>query len=402
MHETSTSKTNMVTLRTQRDQDPIAVPAFCPHFHLEVASKEQVFLYAENRQFVLNSPVYVELARAVDGVRTRDEIIRSLQEHFSTEEVETALSRLTAMGLLTALPETMLPAHAALWTSLGISPSAAGERLARWRVGVVALNKGRNAELMCSTLQSMGVPLARDAQTANALVVVVDDYLQAELDAFNRARVQDARPWTIVRSNGAVGLVGPLFRPGCSPCWACVAERMRLNRVVETFLRSGVRGSRHFHPTMAIESVEVATCHLAALEIAKGFVLDQTAPLQDRLLSINMLTLETEWHPVVQRPQCSACGRPDMLWSRGRSPSISLRPAPKPITTSGGMRTVLPESTLENLQKHISRLTGIVTNLTTLSFPGLDWLHVVVAEHHFSGINPNYHSMKHTMNYASF
>src|SRR5262249_57392374 len=59
------------------------------------------------------------------------------------------------------------------------------------------------------------------------------------LAELNRQHLADRKPWLLVQPSGIFPLVGPVFRPGKSACWTCLAERMKRNREVKALLDRG-------------------------------------------------------------------------------------------------------------------------------------------------------------------
>src|SRR5499427_6498676 len=67
-------------------------------------------------------------------------------------------------------------------------------------------------------------------------VTLVSDYLEGRLAELNQQHLSNQTPWLLVQPSGIFPLVGPVFRPGKSACWICLAERMKRNREVKAFL----------------------------------------------------------------------------------------------------------------------------------------------------------------------
>src|SRR5262249_58441843 len=71
------------------------------------------------------------------------------------------------------------------------------------------------------------------AEPSRLGIVLTDDYLRDELVAYNEEALEADRPWMLVRSVGCEIWVGPVFRPGRSGCWECLAQRLRARRSVD-------------------------------------------------------------------------------------------------------------------------------------------------------------------------
>src|SRR6202043_2487876 len=74
---------------------------------------------------------------------------------------------------------------------------------------------------------------------AELTVTLVNDYLEGRLAELNRQHLSDRTPWLLVQPSGIFPLVGPVFSPGKSACWTCLAERMNRNREVKALLDRG-------------------------------------------------------------------------------------------------------------------------------------------------------------------
>src|SRR6266480_7873524 len=61
-------------------------------------------------------------------------------------------------------------------------------------------------------------------------VALTDDYLQEALATYNQAALALQRPWLLVKPVGTINWIGPVFRPGKTGCWQCLAHRLRGNR----------------------------------------------------------------------------------------------------------------------------------------------------------------------------
>ena len=71
-----------------------------------------------------------------------------------------------------------------------------------------------------------------------------------ELAEYNAEALRDGRAWLLARPVGRQIWIGPLFRPGLTGCWECLAHRLRTNSPVATYLagrngRPAAIGRRH-------------------------------------------------------------------------------------------------------------------------------------------------------------
>src|SRR5207248_7014872 len=119
-----------------------------------------------------------------------------------------------------------------------------------------------------AALAALGV---RVGEAGNLTVALADDYLQDGLAALNTAALADGYPWLLVKPLGQVLWIGPLFRPGQTACWACLAQRLRLNRTVDGYLQQRTGRTAPFPVARATlpTTVDVG-CSLAAVEVVRA------------------------------------------------------------------------------------------------------------------------------------
>lgn len=348
-------------------------PRFKPHFYVDVVPGEGVFVLSGSRQTLLHGRLYEQVAPWVGG-RSADDICDCLQDQASPAEVYFTLSRLDRDGYLCEEDGALPAGEAALWSGQQVDPQAAARRLAGATVAVRAL--GVDAGPLCDLLRDNRVRVAEDGRLG---VVLTDSYLREELQACNAEALHRGRPWLLVRPLGRQVWVGPLFRPGVTGCWECLAQRLRANRPVESYLRGrngrpeAVLSDRAFTP---------ATAHvawgLAANAVAAFFACDALPALDGQVQTFDVPSWQVQAHPLVRLPYCPACGRRAGANGRPGAPVV-LESRPKAFTQDGGHRAVPPEVTLERYGRHVSPITGAVSVLERIGPPGDGAMHVYLA-----------------------
>jgi ribosomal protein S12 methylthiotransferase accessory factor len=232
-------------------------------------------------------------------------------------------------------------------------------------------------------------------------VVLTDDYLQLGLDAFNREALQAGRPWMLVKPVGGVIWIGPIFHPGKTGCWQCLAQRLRGNREVETTIQQQKEISTPFSTSRSIlPSTWQAGLNLAATEIAKWIVCPDYDQLEGKLVTLDLVSLNLQRHILVQRPQCPACGNPASFSNQEPQPLV-LVSRKKQFTTDGGHRSFSPEVTLRQYEHHISPITGVVSALFRSSEAENDLVHVYFAAHSFGSDADNLKSLRYALRHKS-
>ena len=352
---------------------------FKPAFRVEVVDPEGVYLLSERGAHVLQGELYCRLAPLLDGRHTADDLVDALADEASPAEVYYALGRLEQGGYVIAADGTQSPAHAAFWDALEMDAAQVGNRLHKSTVAVSRFGAVAGAPL-AAALEAMGF---RVTKSGDFTVALVDDYLQTGLAEHNAAALASGRPWMLVKPIGSVLWLGPVFRPGQTACWECLAQRLRANREVEDYLqhRKQLEGPLPVARGAVSASLRLAM-EWAALETARALVGGDEQPLADAVLTVDLRTLETQRHTVVRRPQCPSCGEVE---DPAREPApLSLHSQRKQYTADGGHRIVSPEQTLERYGHHVSPISGAVSVLQRTPVREADSVHVYVAGHNFA------------------
>ena len=361
---------------TAADCGFVETPVLTPHLEFRSVEDGQVLLVSESFNTLLRGPIHSGILPLLDGRRSGRDIASALAPGHPAPEVQDAIASLASRGYVVSGDYAMDRGRAAFWSSLGASPRYAEERLAASSVAIV----GDDGHL-ARRLEAMGVAL--DSAHPRLTVVVCADYLDEAHDAVNRRHVASGAPWMLVRPNGMQPLFGPVFRPAeRGPCWTCLAWRMRGHQEVHDFVRNRGGEDAAFRPCAAAPAVVETVFGLVAAEIARWLVLGNMAPLHDHAISLDVARLATAHHPTMRRPQCLACGD-EALYRPDRAPApVRLRPSPKGVRTSGGLRSVSPEETLARYRHLVSPVSGVVTWLARTTDEADPWLHV-----HWAGSN---------------
>ncbi len=320
-------------------------PAFPAHLRPRVVAADEVILQDERESRLLRGPACGLIADLVDGQRTADEIVDALDGQAAPENVYYALERLRQKGYLQEARDVPPSAEEAFWSSLGVEPATARNKLRRTTVALRCLG-GIDATALVEALGRLRV---RVQEHGAILVALVDDYRNPGLETLNRDALRRRRPWMLLRPTGRILWIGPIFRPRQTACRACLEERLTWNRMPPP---SAV--------PPALPVTTIAALHLAAAEIAKWIVLGKNETLEGCIWTLDMVSLASSLHRVARRPQCPACG------GKGRerhSPRIRLEARPKTPLPDGGYRSCPPEDTLRRLEPHLSPITGIVPSL---------------------------------------
>jgi ribosomal protein S12 methylthiotransferase accessory factor len=348
-------------------------PRFRPHFHAQVVPEEGVFLLSDSRQALLRGRLYELVSPWLDG-RTADDVCNQLRGQASPAAVYYALAQLERKDYLCEQEDSLPAGQAALWSSLQVAPGAAARRLADRPVVVRAL--GVEAGPFLELLGALHVRVANEGPPD---VVLTDSYLRADLEACNAEALREGRPWLLVKPGGRQVWVGPLFRPGKTGCWKCLAQRLQANSPVATYLqhRNGHAGAVVPDRACTPATLQIAW-GLAASAVASWVVRDEVPDLDGKLQTLDVPTWRLQSHPLVRLPFCPACGGGAGAEARPfRPPALESRK--KTFTRDGGHRVVPPEETLARYGHHVSPITGAVPLLESAAPDGDGILHVYVA-----------------------
>ena len=138
---------------------------------------------------------------------------------------------------------------------------------------------------------------------------------------------------------------------------------MKWNRQIKAFLDRKEARCVAVSPISKNNVFAQSAIGLAAVEIGKAIASGFRTDLHHHIVSLEMLGSTVVRHYVPARPQCPSCGSKD-LRDPARAPApIRLRVGGKLVITSGGYRSVAPAETVAHFRKHVSPLTGVVSQL---------------------------------------
>ncbi len=332
-------------------------------FRYEVIPSRGVILLSERGHFLLPGNVYVWLTPLLNGQHSVDEIFAYFRDQLTAAEVFQALTLLRSQGFLVDATPSMPPEQAAFWEMADGDVEAAVRCLQEITVSVASFGAIDPAPFQ-SMLASLGIHIGDNGER---WVVLTDDYLRPELDVFNQEALTCHRSWMLVKPVGTELWVGPLFLPGETGCWACLAHRLRGARKVENYLQEKTGSAApHPIPLAVLPSTFHTALSIAATETAKWVVCRRNEGLEGRIVTLDTLSLTKQTHVLVQRPQCPRCGDPQAFAAKQAAPLV-LQSRRKVFTNESGYHGLTPEGTVKKLAHHVSPLTGIVHTLRPTS-----------------------------------
>ena len=388
-----TPKPSVPPFHDSADRGLVERPLLAPHMEFRPLGEEAAMLVSENFSTLLEGKLYLDLVPLLDGARTRREIADALKDEHEALAVQTTLVSMAAKGYVMSGEFATPQGLAAYWSSIGCTPRYAEKTLGAARIEVVGDGDGD----LTRALTELG--LAVGAAEPTLRVVVTADYLAEEHAERNQEQRGAGMPWMLIKAEGVWPMFGPVFRPADedSPCWDCLAHRLRGNREVENFLRGAAGDKAAILARSECRPLIRATMDLAANEIAKWLLVGDRVAVHDHVVSLDTFERGYEKHAVQRRPQCGVCGdeglsRPD------REPApVQLQSSPRPVANSGGLRSVPPEETVRQHGHLVSPISGVVTQLMRTSAAGDDWMHVYWAGSNLALKNDSLHLLRNSL-----
>ncbi|SEK89263.1 TOMM precursor leader peptide-binding protein [Streptacidiphilus jiangxiensis] len=349
----------------------------------DVVAGDGVYLTSERSgQIRLQGALVESLAPWLDGKHDRGEILSALADRFSVERVNAVLDKLVSVGHVIEGELAEDERAAGFWEMHGRNGDAALTSVRDSRVQFVRFGDV-SEEGIAAAAAAAGLSLG--GTDPSLTVVLVDDYLHPELQAFNEESLRAGRPWLLAKPIGGVVWVGPVFEPGRTACWSCLAVRLSSNQMVMHYLQQ--RNGLASPPVTSLADlsatrrmgVEFAALH-AAKWLAGGLAAELptsgpdagTGYRRTEVVTFDLVGLQSQKHVLTRRPQCRACGDPG-LQSRLQETPVRLTSRPKLEVVDGGHRSKSPEKLLAEYEPLISPITGPVKQLikTPMEMEGL-------------------------------
>ena len=376
-------------------------PAFKPCYSISTIEPDQVFLLSERETHFWQDRIMYLAASLIDGNRTNEEIIELIQQEMLKEEdinqskpillqkilnfsikAQAVLYQLQRNGYLIDNIHHLPSSLVTYCHYLNLEPSQASDRLQSTTVAVDSFCPETKQKFI-THLESLDIQVSShaDSDSIDFRVILTDDYLDQTLSQINLDSQQSQVPWMLVKPVGTMIWLGPLFESPQTACWQCLASRLAHNRPVEGFInRSDQMSLAAIAPQTGISSTIETALGMAATEVFKWVIQQKNERLSNKLITFDTLTLQSQEHHVVKRPQCPCCGVLQGVINQRPLP-IGLGHRQKNFTDDGGYRFCPPQETLKKYQHHLSPLTGVVRELSKLSGDRLN--HTYIAKHHF-------------------
>ncbi len=295
---------------------------------------------------------WAALVPALDGRRGVAELAAAIG--LAPFEVEGAIALLDGQGLL-ADADGAVPAGRS-------TPPARTARVGKRPFAVVPL--GERAEALAAALDGLEV---RAAGEGAGSLVLVEDYLSAELAAWDAEARSSRRWWLPAAVVGDSLWLGPSFGGDAPACYACLAvDLARSLPVVALWHRLG---GTALAPAASTWSLAEVTSYLAAA------LDDRAAPWRDQLLAIDLSTGTLRAHATRRYRTCAVCGD----GADASCEPLRLESRPVAFAADGGWRCLEPAVLGKRLAPFLSPLTGWVRDLEPQLLPPELATHVALA-----------------------
>lgn len=338
------------------------------------------------------------MAPLLGGHNSRDDVVAALAADYGPSRTNRALDSLLSRGQVVEVDADEDPRAGGYWEMHGLSGDAALRALTTRAVDVLRLGEVEDgfdaaaADAGLTITEDVGQTIPGDAALT---VVLVDDYLDPQLADLNHRFLAEGQPWLLAKPIGGMVWVGPVFEPGHTACWFCLAARLSANQMVLNYLKQ--RKGLVAPPVTALADVAASRqlgAHLIALHAAKWLAGGLPAVVSDsgpdagsgygrtEVVTFDTVALALQKHALTRRPQCRECGDPQLQAVLHRRP-VRLQPRPKLDVVDGGHRARTPEALLADYEPLISPITGPVKQLVKLPMAG-EGLHTYQAGQNFA------------------
>ncbi|HEY1573739.1 MAG TPA: TOMM precursor leader peptide-binding protein [Pseudonocardiaceae bacterium] len=347
---------------------------FRRHLRVEVAGDEKVYLFGERGLTVLAGSTVSAVASLLDGSRDLAALLAAAADHVGEDQVAGVLARLAELNVLALRPapagaddgtDTADDAALAYWDGVGLDAAAAATATATSTVAVTTVGDpaptvGRTRAV--DTLRAAGLTVLDGIGSADLTVVLCDDYLNpalADVDAAHRAA---GRPWLLAKPAGAIVWLGPVFTSDRPGCWHCLAHPLAGHRDAETCAQQALGHAEPVRcPACTLPALAGTALHMVALA-ATQWLAGHRDPNQGSVWTFDSTDLTGRHHVVRPRPQCPACGDPELTRRRAWQP-VTLAGRTPIADTAGGHRALTCEQVRDRYQHLVSPVTGVVKEI---------------------------------------
>lgn len=376
----------------------LTVPQYAPHITVTFVPPDAVVVTGSGQNRRIQHPFWQSVAHRINGVSTIDAIVEAcVADHpeWDITDLYTFLFQLEKRGVVIESKGQR--------TSLEVL-SFALSKPERWSAPGTVLPEVRlfgigttSTEMMKQALLGAGVCVTEDGDADALDVYVTDDYLRPELELINAAHLASNRSWFLVQPNGLEPMIGPIFTPGKSACWSCLATRYGMNRDVTMFLRQHNSAGYPYPEKVLVPGVEQQLAGLIAQQLALQCV-GVASAIDNAVLSWNTVLATSTHHFVVRRPQCPTCGTMPVIHEPA---PVELHSSPRRQASDAGYRSMTAEQVYDRYKHLVSPVSGVVTTLERITDPIDPVQHVYVSGQNFATAHGTIHQLRRSLRSTS-
>ncbi len=241
----------------------------------------------------IDSAIEADTIQAVIRFGNVSDAERLLLERYPVEAIRVSVRTLIASGLLRP-GSNGPPAVAGYWDSAGISPPSG-------QLSFLPLCEAA-AALIPHALSTNNLFVTDQAPF---LLVTTDDYLRPELAEVDRR----SAPWLLVKPIGHTIWLGPLFIPGETVCWECLAKWVKPHRWAQAAFSGW--GPEQFPPqpsTACLATTVGMAAGMITTIVAHYFAKGGYPDLENTVIAFDTRTLRQSRNVVRRWPDCPHCG----------------------------------------------------------------------------------------------
>ncbi len=322
---------------------------------------------------ILASEMMIDiLDLAKHSVKLAD-LISILAKKYPKTKIYGELSALFSQHLLIDASYTLSSSMACFWLQLSLSPVVAQKQLESVSIACLNYSDEQSLTIFKQALIQVGLCLTDSTDTADVIVVLVNDYLQADMKALNQTLQPSKKRWLLVCLSGNQPLLGPVFNHRENDfCYQCLDKRLRENRSMLNTLSKQSPGVEVIKPTFVDSNAITSVSYQFSLELAQ-YIIFKDNHLSQYIQSFNWKNKQTQQHYVSKIPYCPVCG--DVVLDN-TPVAFEFDQDAHSVITSGGYKTRSPFVTLNKYQHLVSPISGVVNRLERVSRFDDDWAHV--------------------------
>ena len=349
----------------------IKKPRLKSSININTIDSERIIVNGSFSGTMLTSKSHTLVMRTIaEQDLSTDELMIKLMGQLMPIQLVQILNDLIREGYITESYPADISSTAGFWESLKVNPHDLAEQLKNQTISIQALNTISPSRFI-EACKHTGI---KTSESGLLQVVLSPRHDLDELALINEKAIIEKKPWLLIQPLGSQILIGPLFnsKPD-SACWECLKHRLDYNQPHTQVIRTLKGNAKINYPQLQHPLATQTAYNLAAIEIAKWFSKPTDSSLHNQLLSFDFESMQSEWHQVIQRPQCSVCSSEE--FDSTPQPISLSEPINSLSNTQGGYRTVSATETFENYKKHISEITGIVPYVIPRPTPNNSLIH---------------------------